>query len=74
MCSLSASPEPTPSVKRPGSSVATVAAAWAMTAGWMRTVGQVTAVVTCSRSVAAAIAPITAHTKVDSPCSSFHGW
>ena len=59
MCSLSASPLPTPNAKRPSSSTAEVAAAWASTAGWMRTVGQVTAVVTCSRSVAAASAPMT---------------
>ena len=42
MCSLSASPVPTPSSKRPSSSTAAVAAAWATIAGWMRTVGQVT--------------------------------
>jgi len=50
-----------------------VAAAWAMIAGWMRTVGQVTAVVTGSE-VAWAMAPMTAQTKGDSPCSSFQGW
>ena len=48
MCSFSASPVPTPSPKRPSSSSALVAAAWATTAGWIRTVGQVTAVVTGS--------------------------
>ena len=52
---------------------ALVAAAWAMTAGWMRTVGQVTPVVT-GRSVASAIAPITDHTNALWPCSSFQGW
>ena len=61
MCSLSASPLPTPRLKRPSSSTALVAAAWAMIAGWMRTVGQVTPVVT-GRSVACASAPITDHT------------
>ena len=45
MCSLSASPLPTPRVKRPSSRRALVAAAWATIAGWMRTVGQVTPVV-----------------------------
>jgi hypothetical protein len=49
MCSLSASPEPTPSTNRPWCSTALVAAAWAMIAGWMRMVGAVTAVVTGSR-------------------------
>ena len=48
MCSLRASPLPTPSTKRPSSCTAAVAAAWAMIAGWMRTVGQVTPVVTGS--------------------------
>ena len=55
------------------SSTALVAAAWAMTAGWMRTVGQVTPVVT-GRLVASASAPITDHTNGLWPCSSFHGW
>jgi len=48
MCSLSASPVPTPSVSPPGSMAADVAAAWATMAGCWRTVGQVTAVVTGS--------------------------
>ena len=74
MCSLSASPLPTPRANRPSSSTDDVAAAWAITAGWMRTVGHVTAVVTCIPGVAAAIAPITDHTNALSPCSSFHGW
>ena len=73
MCSLSASPLPTPNVKRPSSRTALVAAAWASTAGWMRTVGQVTPVPT-GRSVACAIAPITDQTNGLWPCSSFHGW
>jgi len=71
---LSASPEPTPSENRPSSSTAEVAAAWAMTAGWMRTVGQVTPVVTCMPGVAAASAPITDQTNGLWPCSSIHGW
>jgi hypothetical protein len=74
MCSLSASPEPTPSLKRPSSSTAEVAAAWAITAGWMRTVGHVTPVVTCMPGVALASAPITDQTNGLWPCSSFHGW
>ena len=64
---------PTPSSKRPSSSIALVAAAWAMIAGWIRTVGQVTAVPTC-KSVTAAMAPITLHTNGLWPCSSSHGW
>ncbi len=34
MCSLSASPAPSPSQKRPGNMAPRVAAAWAITAGW----------------------------------------
>ena len=44
MCSLSASPVPTPRLKRPGIIVAVVAAAWAMIAGCVRIIGHVTAV------------------------------
>ena len=73
MCSLSASPLPTPSAKRPSCMTPLVAAAWAITAGWMRTVGHVTPVVT-GRLVAALSAPITDHTNELWPCSSFHGW
>ena len=51
-----------------------VAAAWARTAGWMRTVGQVTEVVTTIRSVRAAMPPSTDQTKADWPCSSVQGW
>ena len=74
MCSLSASPLPTPSAKRPSSSTADVAAACAMTAGWMRIVGQVTPVVTCMPGDGVASAPIIDHTNGLWPCSSFHGW
>ena len=73
MCSLSASPLPTPRLKRPSSSTALVAAAWAMIAGWMRMVGQVTPVVT-GRSTASESAPITDHTNALWPWASFHGW
>ena len=45
-----------------------------MTAGWMRIVGQVTAVVTFIPGAACAIAPIVDHTNGLCPCSSFHGW
>src|SRR6478735_598289 len=44
-----------------------------MIAGWMRVVGQVTAVVTC-RSQTWLIAPITLQTRGLLPCSLFHGW
>ena len=70
---MSASPLPSPSAKRPSSSTAEVAAACAMTAGWMRTVGQVTAVVSFICVVAWASAPIVDQTKPLCPCSSFQG-
>jgi hypothetical protein len=73
MCSFRASPLPTPREKPPPSRHAEVAAAWATTAGCMRTVGQVTAVVT-GRSQTCEIAPITDHTNGLCPCSEFHGW
>ena len=55
-------------------SVAVVAAACAMIAGWMRMVGQVTAVPTMRRCVAWAMAPSTLHTKGLWPCRSVQGW
>ena len=73
MCSLSASPLPTPSTNRPSSRTPAVAAACATTAGWMRMVGQVTAVLTGSR-VTCDSAPITDQTNADSPWASIHGW
>lgn len=73
MCSFRASPVPTPSWNRPPVSTALVAAAWAMIAGWMRTSGQVTAVVTGS-GVASASAPITDQTNGLLPWTSSHGW
>ena len=72
MCSLRFSPVPTPNSKRPGSIAAEVAVAWAMTAGWMRIVGQVTPVTTLRR-VTWESAPITPHTNGLWPCSSFQG-
>ena len=44
-----------------------------MIAGWIRVVGQVTAVV-IGRLVTWEIAPMTDQTKLDCPCSSSHGW
>ena len=52
---------------------APVAAAWAITAGWVRTVGQVTAVV-MGRVVTRLSAPIMDHTNGLCPCASTHGW
>ena len=74
IASLSASPLPTPKRKRPSSIAAEVAVACATTAGWMRSVGQVTAVVSGIRSVTAATAPITFQTNGDWPWASFQGW
>jgi hypothetical protein len=73
-CSLSASPLPTPRAKRPGIMHATVAAACAITAGWVRIVGQVTAVVTRRSVVAVAMPPRTDQTNGLWPCRSIHGW
>ena len=71
-CSFSASPEPTPKCSPPGSIRAAVATAWATTAGCVRMIGHVTAVVTGS-DVTWLSAPITDHTNGLCPCSSFHG-
>ena len=54
-------------------STALVAAACATIAGWIRIVGQVTAVVTGSVQTWL-IAPIIDQTNGLWPCSSFHGW
>jgi hypothetical protein len=67
------SPEPTPREKRPCNITAEVAAAWAIIAGWMRKVGQVTPVVTGS-VVAWERSPITDQTNALCPCSPVHGW
>ena len=64
---------PTPSRNRPCSIEDDVAAAWATIAGWIRSIGHVTAVVTSS-PVVAAMPPITDHTNGDSPWLSIHGW
>jgi hypothetical protein len=73
MCSLSASPVPIPSRKPPPVSTALVAAAWAITAGWMRTVGQVTAVV-IGREQAWLRAPMVDQTNGLWPWASTQGW
>src|SRR5215210_1145132 len=73
-CSLRFSPEPTPRKKRPSIITAAVALAWAITAGCVRIVGQVTPVPRRRRSVACATAPITDHTNELSPWRSIHGW
>lgn len=73
MCSFRASPEPTPRRNRPFVITADVAAACATTAGWIRTVGQVTAV-SIGSDTASDSAPITDQTNGLWPCASFHGW
>ena len=65
---------PNPRKNRPGIIVAAVADAWAMIAGWMRTVGQVTPVPTRRLWVAWAIAPNTLHTNGLWPWRSIQGW
>ena len=74
MCSFRFSPVPTPSMNRPGSSAALVAAACAMMAGWIRTVGQVTPVTMESRWVTWEMPPMTLQTNGDWPCVSTQGW
>ena len=74
MCSLRASPDPTPKKNRPSNSNDVVAVAWAMIAGWMRMMGQVTPTPTRSRSVVAAIPPSTDHTNGLWPWAVTHGW
>ncbi|MDH6624590.1 hypothetical protein M2271_002394 [Streptomyces sp. LBL] len=64
---------PTPSRKRPFVITVLVSATCATTAGWIRTVGQVTAV-SIGRDTASDRAPITDQTNGLWPCSSFHGW
>ena len=73
-CSFRFSPVPTPRKNRPGIRLAAVAAAWAMMAGWIRIVGQVTPVPMVIRSVASAIAPRTPQTNGLWPCRSIQGW
>lgn len=64
---------PTPRRKRPPVITAQVAAACATTAGWIRTVGHVTAV-SMGRETASESAPITDQTNGLWPWESFHGW
>src|SRR5207248_5666634 len=73
-CSLRFSPLPTPRKKRPGICAAAVAAAWAMTTGWVRIVGHVTPVPRRRLPLAWAIAPMTPHTNGLWPWVSVHGW
>jgi hypothetical protein len=73
MCSLSASPEPSPSQCRPGYIAANVADAWATTAGWYRNVGAVTPGPKSPR-VRSPTAVNTFHTNADCPCAGTHGW
>jgi hypothetical protein len=54
--------------------VEVVAAAWAMIAGWIRIIGQVTPVPTSSFSVAPAMPPSTLQTNGLWPWRSIHGW
>ena len=68
MCSLSASPVPTPQKKRPPKSSDVVAVAWARIAGCTLTIGHVTPTPTSTRSVAWATAPSTAQTNGLWPC------
>ena len=53
--------------------VATVAAAWATIPGWVRTVGQVTAVIQRIVVVTAAAPPRTDQTNGLCPCASVQG-
>ena len=62
-----------PRRKRPPVITELVAAACATTAGWIRTVGQVTAV-SMGSDTASESAPITDHTNGLWPWASFHGW
>jgi hypothetical protein len=73
MCSLRFSPVPTPRKKRPGIIAAAVAAAWAIIAGWIRMVGQVTPVPRYSLVVAWAIPPMTLQAKKALPLLIYPG-
>src|SRR5256714_392993 len=73
MCSLSASPDPNPSQKRPGYIAIMVAAAWAMIAGWERNDGQVTPGPMSPR-VCSAAAVMNDQTNDACPCCGTQGW
>src|ERR687898_249286 len=73
MCSLSASPAPRPSQKRPGYIASSVAAACAIMAGWYLNPGGVTPVPK-RKAVVAPRAPSQLHTKPLWPCSGVQGW
>ena len=72
-CSLRFSPLPRPRVNRPSDNRSRVAAFWATTAGWYRSVGQVTYVASPTRSVAWATAPSTLQAYGACPCALSHG-
>ena len=55
ICSFRFSPEPIPRANRPSMRVVLVSAIWVTIPGWYLTVGQVTPVVTFTRSVTATI-------------------
>jgi hypothetical protein len=61
-------------VNRSSETIARVAAACAMIAGWYRTDGQVTPVARPRVLVRAAIAPSTVQANGEWPCTSSHGW
>ncbi len=73
MCSFSRSPAPTPSVKRLSERICTVAAAWAMIAGWYRNDGQVTPVASPIRDVVAAMVPSIDQVNAECPWVSSQG-
>ena len=75
MCSLRFSPLPTPKRNRPSRSSDAVAVAWARTAGWMRTVGHVTAGGDGDRRVGRRRWHRSRPTRTGEwPCSSTQGW
>ena len=73
MCSLSASPEPSPSQCRPGYIAASVADACATIAGCQRNVGAVTPG-PMSPVVRSPSAVSTFQTNAACPCAGTHGW
>ncbi len=71
MCSFAFSPDPRATQRRPGNIAASVALAWAITAGWYRWPGALT--VPKVRSVVARAAPSQDHANPDWPWRSLHG-
>ena len=68
MCSLIASPLPTPHASRPSASTAVVATAWARIARWIRNIGHMTPTARSMLFLAWAIAPSKLHTNGAWPC------